>query len=259
MNEERTTITCENTEKRTPDEVMLKAEHLSKTYTMGMTTVPVLRDVMLNVRAGESVSVIGASGAGKSTLLHILGGIDKPTGGFVVFQGEDIYKLSAAKRTVIRANRIGFVFQFYYLLPELDLLENVMLPTMSSNRGSAIRQRLLENPGKSYSAKDNRGRARALLKKVGLADRANHLPAELSGGEHQRAALARALMNEPDLVLADEPTGNLDSVTGDYVLDTLFALTREKGNTLIMVTHNPLVAGRCDRTLKLEDGCLAFC
>jgi len=251
--------------------LMLKVEHLSKNYFIGNTSVPVLRDVMLNVHAGETVSIIGVSGAGKTTLLHILGGLDMPTGGSVVFQGKDLYSLSAAKRTRIRAIQIGFVFQFYYLLPELNMLENVMLPAMSRRRKLFTP---LENfvsltgftpqlPGRDSgvqpSDQADQERALDLLKRVGLEKRSAHLPAELSGGEQQRAALARALMNEPDLVLADEPTGNLDSATGNSVLDTLFAMTRERGHTLILATHNSALAGRCDRVLKLQDGCLAFC
>ena len=218
---------------------ILQVERLSKTYMLGRAAIPVLRDVSLSVRAGEVISIVGASGSGKSTLLHIIGGLDQPGGGTVRFQGRDLYALSAAQRTVVRGRHIGFVFQFYHLLPELDVLENVMLPALSGN---------------SSAAAGMRARAQSLLEAVGLADRANHLPMELSGGEQQRAALARALMNQPDLVLADEPTGNLDSVTGGQVLEFLFALTRGKGHTLILVTHNIAVARLCDRVLELKDG-----
>ena len=220
------------------DENILQVERLSKTYMLGKTAIPVLRDVSLTVRAGEVISIIGASGSGKSTLLHILGALDQPSGGTVRFQGRDLYALSAAQRTVVRGRHIGFVFQFYHLLPELDVLENVMLPALSGNGGPI----------------GMRERAQSLLEAVGLADRANHLPMELSGGEQQRAALARALMNQPDLVLADEPTGNLDSVTGSQVLEFLFALTRGQRRTLILVTHNIAVAHLCDRVLELKDG-----
>ena len=219
-------------------ENILQVERLGKTYMLGKAAIPVLRDVSLAVRTGEVISIIGASGSGKSTLLHILGALDQPSGGTVRFQGRDLYALSAAQRTVVRARHIGFVFQFYHLLPELDVLENVMLPALSGNGTPA----------------GMRDRAQSLLEAVGLAGRANHLPMELSGGEQQRAALARALMNHPDLVLADEPTGNLDSVTGGQVLEFLFALTRAKGHTLILVTHNIAVARLCDRVLELKDG-----
>ncbi|MFA5043144.1 MAG: ABC transporter ATP-binding protein [Kiritimatiellia bacterium] len=218
---------------------ILQVERLRKTYMLGRSAIPVLRDVSLAVRAGEVVSIIGASGSGKSTLLHILGALDQPSDGTVKFQGRDLYALSAVQRTVVRSRQIGFVFQFYHLLPELDVLENVMLPALSRNAPSGMRDR-----------------AQSLLEAVGLAGRANHLPMELSGGEQQRAALARALMNQPDLVLADEPTGNLDSVTGAQVLEFLFALARGEGRTLILVTHNIAVARLCDRVLELKDGCL---
>ncbi len=219
-------------------ENILQVERLGKTYMLGKAAIPVLRDVSLAVRAGEVISIIGASGSGKSTLLHILGALDQPSGGTVRFQGRDLYALSAAQRTVVRRRHTGFVFQFYHLPPELDVLENVMLPALSRNGASA----------------GMRDRAQSLLEAVGLAGRANHLPMELSGGEQQRAALARALMNHPDLVLADEPTGNLDSVTGSQVLEFLFALTRGEGRTLILVTHNIAVARLCDRVLELKDG-----
>jgi len=219
-------------------ENILQAECLGKTYMLGQTAIPVLRDVSLSVHAGEVISIIGASGSGKSTLLHILGALDQPSNGTVRFQGCDLYALSAAQRTVVRGRHIGFMFQFYHLLPELDVLENVMLPALSTNGSSA----------------GIRARAQSLLEAVGLAGRANHLPMELSGGEQQRVALARALMNHPDLMLADEPTGNLDSVTGSQVLEFLFALIRGKGHTLILVTHNIAVARLCDRVLELKDG-----
>jgi len=219
-------------------ENILQVECLGKTYMLGRAAIPVLRDVSLSVHAGEVISIIGASGSGKSTLLHILGALDQPSNGTVRFQGRDLYALSAAQRTVVRGRHIGFMFQFYHLLPELDVLENVMLPALSTNGSSA----------------GIRARAQSLLEAVGLAGRANHLPMELSGGEQQRVALARALMNHPDLMLADEPTGNLDSVTGSQVLEFLFALIRGKGHTLILVTHNIAVARLCDRVLELKDG-----
>jgi len=174
----------------------------------------------------------------------------------VFFKGDDLYALSASKRTTVRARQVGFVFQFYHLLPELDVLENVLLPTMIRTT-DPIRQgwQWLAQTGPSRAALA-RSRARELLQQVGLDHRANHLPMELSGGEQQRVALVRALMNQPDLLLADEPTGNLDSVTGTQVLDALFNLTRVSGHTLIMVTHNEAVARRCGRMLQLIDGCL---
>ncbi len=224
--------------------VHLEARGISKTYAMGNYNLNVLNDVSLQVREGETLSIMGASGAGKSTLLHILGGLDRPTAGEVMLKELSIYRLSNSVRTEIRATRVGFVFQAYHLLPELDVLENVMLPALS--RFGAMK-----------AADQNRTRALELLEKVGLRPRAHHRPTELSGGEQQRAALARALMNDPEIVLADEPTGNLDSNTGDLVLHYLFDLTRERGHTLILVTHNEAVADRCDRKLLLKDGRLA--
>ena len=195
----------------------------------GQKPIEVLRGVNLSVKPGEKVAIIGRSGAGKSTLLNILGGLEKPTSG-----------------TVTRPENIGFVFQSYPLMPELTVLENVLLPTMAKRfRGRAL------FPGGS------RRRAEELLAKVGLADRMHHLPAELSGGEMQRVALARALVTEPDLVLADEPTGNLDALTGAEILKILSDLSAGKSVALVMVTHSPEAAAICDRVLTLSDGVLS--
>jgi len=226
---------------QTGGEYLVEALGVHKTYRMGASTVDVLKGVSVAIRAGETVSIVGASGAGKSTLLHILGGLDEPTKGTVLFGRKSLYDIDARERTDIRALRIGFVFQAYHLLPELDVLENVMLPAMS--RLGALR-----------SLAQTKARAADLLARVGLGARAAHRPTELSGGEQQRAALARALMNDPEIVLADEPTGNLDSKTGDLVLKYLFDLTRERRHTLVLVTHNEEVASRCDRKLVLRDG-----
>ncbi|MFH0878854.1 MAG: ABC transporter ATP-binding protein [Lentisphaerota bacterium] len=223
---------------------ILEAVGIEKTYKIDSTTIPVLRGVSFTVEAGKTMSITGASGAGKSTLLHILGGLDQPSNGKVLFAGMDLYSLSGSKRADIRARRVGFVFQSYHLLPELDIQENVMLPAMS--QWGALR-----------SISRHRQRALELLECVGLGQRAGHRPAELSGGEQQRAALARSLMNEPEIVFADEPTGNLDSQTGQQVLEYLFKLTRDRGHTLIVVTHNDAVARLCDRQMVLKDGCLA--
>ena len=224
--------------------VLIEARQASKQYRLERLTIDVLREVTLTVRKGERVSIMGASGAGKSTLLHLLGGLDRPTRGQVLFEGQDLYALSAGRRTEVRATRVGFVFQAYHLLPELDLVDNVLLPALS-------------RPGALRNMEALRARALGLLDRVGLKARAEHRPLELSGGEQQRVALARALMNQPDLLLADEPTGNLDSATGQQVLDYLFALVRESGHTLILVTHNDAVAALCGRQLVLRDGCLA--
>jgi ABC-type lipoprotein export system ATPase subunit len=222
-------------------EAMVQAEAVSKVYRMGHRSLRVLGEVSVSVSPGESVAIVGPSGAGKSTLLHALGGLDEPTAGTVRFRGRDLYRLSARERTEIRARHIGFVFQSYHLLPELDVLENVLLATMA-----------LGAPRRTL--RQHRARAEALLGAVGLAERLDHTPLELSGGEQQRVALARAMINDPELVLADEPTGNLDSVTGAQVLERLFALTRERRHTLVLVTHNAELAASCSRTIRLKDG-----
>ena len=224
---------------------ILEAHDLHMAYRMGGESVPVLHGVSLEVREGECLCIRGASGAGKSTLLHILGGLESPTRGEVRLRNHAVYGLSLTRRSALRARHVGFVFQAYHLLPELNVLENVQLPSMS--RRGALRR-----------GAEHRARATELLDRVGLGHRLRHRPMELSGGEQQRAALARALMNEPELVLADEPTGNLDSRTGDQVLECLFDLARGGGRTLVIVTHNDALAERCDRTLLLEDGVLIF-
>jgi len=221
-------------------EPLLEARELVKSYRLPHKTVTVLTGASLTVAAGERVAVVGRSGIGKSTLLHVLGALDRPEAGEVRIGGRNIYALRERQRAVVRAREIGFVFQSYHLLPEMDLAENVMLPAWAAGvRGTraALRRRALQ-----------------LLDRVGLADRATHTPLELSGGEQQRAALARALMNEPPLLLADEPTGNLDRATGAQILDLLFGIARQAGHALVLVTHSPEVAALCDRTLTLADG-----
>lgn len=208
---------------------------------MGTTTVSALRGVSVAIAAGETVSIMGASGAGKSTLLHVLGGLEEPSSGNVLYRGKNVYGMRSGEICAYRGSEVGFVFQAYHLLPELDLVENILLPAMA-------RKGMLRN----YAA--FRKRAVELADAVGLSSRLNHLPSELSGGERQRVALARALVTDPAVVLADEPTGNLDSQTGGQVLDLLFKLTRDAGKTLILVTHDADVAKRCGRTLVLRDG-----
>ncbi len=221
------------------DKTILIAEELMRSYTIGKTTLDVLKGVSMKVEAGESLSIMGESGSGKSTLLHVLGGLDNPKVGKVHFQGKNIYGMSGPRRARYRAENVGFVFQSFYLLPELDILENVALPSMALRSAGAAKERAAE-----------------LLTEVGLGERIGHRPQELSGGEQQRAALARALMNEPDIVFADEPTGNLDSKTGEKVLNYLFQLVESRGHTLVLVTHNKDVASRCSRQLVLKDGLL---
>ena len=218
--------------------MLVEAENLHKKYILRHNEINVLKGTGLSVEAGESVAVVGRSGAGKSTLLHMLGGIDRPDkgSGSVRICGTDLYKVSASRRSRIRARKIGFVFQSYHLLNEMDVLENVVLPALAiGDRGAE--ERALE-----------------LLDAVGLAERAHHTPQELSGGEQQRAAIARALINSPNVVLADEPTGNLDSETGAVVMKMLFRLICDKGRALVMVTHDERIAANCGRTLFLRDG-----
>jgi lipoprotein-releasing system ATP-binding protein len=217
--------------------VILRAEEVHKTYHIGKRAVEVLHGVSLTINRGETVSIMGASGAGKSTLMHILGGLDRPDAGDIFFEDTSLVKMNPAKRAAFRAKRCGFIFQSYHLLPELDVRQNVLLPSMATGDG-----------------RDVKARAEELLEKVGLAGRMDHRPMELSGGEQQRVAIARALMNDPDLILADEPTGNLDSHTGENILNNLFDLAQSANRTLIMVTHNEQVASRCQRELILKDG-----
>ena len=216
----------------------LKADSVGMAYQLMGKTIPVLTDVSLSIRQGERLAIVGPSGAGQSTLLHILGGLQNPTAGRVSLQGQDIYAFPSHQRTALRARRVGFVFQSYHLLPELDVLENVMLPTMALGEARATA----------------RARSMDLLKAVNLENRWNHTPLELSGGEQQRVALARALVNDPDVLLADEPTGSLDSRTGAHVLACLFSLAETKGRTLVIVTHNAEVAASCMRTIQMKDG-----
>ncbi len=221
--------------------VLLAAEGLKKSYVAGRRRLEILRGVNLSVAEGESLAITGMSGAGKSTLLHLLGGLDRPDAGRVLFAGSDLATMREGARSRLRAREIGFVFQAYHLLPEMNILENVVLAGLNV-------------PGAWMRGAKLRARAEELLAQVGLSARMTHRPNELSGGEQQRVALARALMNHPRLLLADEPTGNLDSTTGAEVLACLFALREQERLTLVMVTHNEDVAARCDRRLWMRDG-----
>ncbi|MBQ4199819.1 MAG: ABC transporter ATP-binding protein [Kiritimatiellae bacterium] len=219
---------------------VLEVKDVSKSYRLpGQRRIPVLNGVSLSVEAGEHVAVIGRSGAGKTTLLNILGGLDKPTSGDVLVDGESLYRGFGAsrRRNRIRASKVGFVFQSFHLMPELDIVENVMLPSMAG----------------FVKVKSPRVRAKELLAKVGLADRFGHLPAELSGGEQQRVAIARALLCGPEIVFADEPTGNLDKLTGAETMKLLFEVS-ERPFALVMVTHSGETAALCDRVLALDAG-----
>ena len=223
--------------------VILKAENVHKSYKMGATRVVVLKGVDLAVRQGEFVAVVGASGSGKSTLLHLLGGLDRPDKGRIQFQGRDVNRMGARELNQYRNERVGFVFQFYHLLDELNVLENVVLPAMVSR--SVL--------GWLMARHQARRRGAELLEQLGLQARARHKPYQLSGGERQRVAIGRALMNEPQLLLADEPTGNLDSATGNGILNVLETLNRA-GQTIVLVTHDERVARRAQRIITLVDG-----
>src|ERR1017187_1811399 len=219
-------------------EPLLSARGLSKSYAMGRRTLEVLRGVNLDVARGEFLALRGASGAGKSTLLHLMGGLDSPNAGKISFNGQDLAAFSESELTHFRNRRVGFVFQAYHLLPELTALENVCLPARVARISV------------STAAK----RAEELLARVGLKDRLDHKPSELSGGEQQRVAIARALINEPELLLADEPTGNLDSHTGGEIIELLKSLRPEKQMTLVIATHDEKVASHAQRVIQLVDG-----
>lgn len=221
-------------------EVMLRATMLEKHFQMGDTVVHALRGVDIAITKGEIVAILGASGSGKSTLLGILGGLDAPSAGRVEIAGVDITRMSENALAEIRNKKIGFVFQFFNLISTLTALENVELPIQFSTGGQF----------------SSRKRAEELLELVGLKERLRHRPGQLSGGEQQRVAIARAMANAPDVILADEPTGNLDTATGESVMNILFDARRETGSTLVLVTHDAQVAARANRTLTMQDGLL---
>jgi len=225
------------------NDFILKAEGIHKSYRMGATKVTVLKGVDLAVKKGEFVAIIGASGSGKSTLLHILGALDRPDKGLVKFEGRDLSRHSSSELNRFRNKMVGFVFQFYHLLDELSVLENVFLPVMA---GKSVL-------GWFSSRRWAKSRAKELLEQFGLSQRTKHKPYQLSGGERQRVAIGRALMNEPRLLLADEPTGNLDSATGNGILDVLEKLN-SLGQTIVMVTHDERIAQRAGRIVTLVDG-----
>ena len=215
---------------------MIAVEQLSKSVSDSTGVLDILRDINLSFTAGETVAIVGASGSGKSTLLSILAGIDNPSRGTVLLLGQDLFALSEDDRAAVRAQKMGFVFQSFQLLGNLTALENVMLP--------------LELAGQ----RDARARAAQMLERVGLGQRLNHYPRLMSGGEQQRVALARAFVVEPAVLLADEPTGSLDFATGQTIMELMFALNRERGTTLILVTHDREIAAQCDRSITIEAG-----
>ncbi len=226
---------------------LISAQAIEKSYAKGQHKVPVLRGAGLSAQRGEFISVIGQSGSGKSTLLHVMGLLDAPDIGEVMLEGRRIDNLSQAARDKLRNRVFGFIFQFYHLLPELTLLENVMSPLM-------IRNSIL---GYFRQRKAIRDKAMEMIQQVGLEHRAKHRPSELSGGEMQRGAIARALISEPEILLADEPTGNLDSETGAEIMDMLKKLNEENQLTIVMVTHDEKVAQQADRIVRLEEGRIA--
>lgn len=227
--------------------VVLRAAAVHKTYRLGRVDVPVLKGASIDVREHEWVAVLGASGSGKSTLLHLLGGLDRPdptNGGSVAFHGRAVQEMSNRALNHYRNASVGFVFQFYHLLPELTVLENTLIPAMVLHKRWGFRRRRAELTK----------RADELLGAFGLGHRLRHRPAELSGGERQRVAIARAIINDPPMLLADEPTGNLDRKTGEAILDLITQHRHQTGRTIVMVTHDAEVAARADRVVHLADG-----
>ncbi|HZE95921.1 MAG TPA: ABC transporter ATP-binding protein [Planctomycetota bacterium] len=222
----------------------LSVEAVVKDYPSGETTLRVLKGITLDIEPGKITAIVGPSGAGKSTLLHILGFLDRPTSGDVIYRGQRLSQINTAQQARVRNSKFGFVFQMYHLLPELTALENTLLPLM-------IRHSTGEYLGRRGEL--NR-KARELLARLGLKDRLHHLPSQLSGGERQRVAIARALIGDPDIVFCDEPTGNLDAATSMGIQQLILELSKETGKTFLIVTHDPSVAGMAKRQLKLVDG-----
>lgn len=217
---------------------IIEAKGLNKTFKLGSLDVEVLRDINLTIASGEFVSIMGPSGSGKSTLLYLIGGLDKPTSGSVKIKGSELSDMKDKEQSIMRRRDIGFVFQFYNLIPNLNVEENVMLPLLLDGR----------------KLKDHRGKLDEILEVVGLADRRSHTPRELSGGQQQRVAIARALVNEPDIILADEPIGNLDTKTGMEVMELLQRINKEKGKTIVQVTHSKEAAEYGNRVINVRDG-----
>ncbi len=219
-------------------ETVIHVEDLVKTYRLGKVSIPALRGISFDVKRGEFLVVMGPSGSGKTTLLNLLGAIDKPTSGRIFIDGRDVTALGEGELTKLRRHKIGFIFQFYNLIPALTALENVELPMLTAG----------------LSRKDATKRAFQLLETVGLSDRVGHLPDELSGGEQQRVAIARALANKPSVILADEPTGDLDTKTGMEIVEVLYGTSKKENATVVVVTHDPMITEEADGILQMRDG-----
>jgi putative ABC transport system ATP-binding protein len=219
-------------------QAVVETKNLNKTFKLGSLDIEVLRDINLTIDPGEFVSIMGPSGSGKSTLLYLIGGLDKPTSGSVKIKGRELSDMKDKEQSIMRRRDIGFVFQFYNLIPNLNVEENVMLPVLLDGK----------------KLKDQRGKLDEILEVVGLSDRRAHTPRELSGGQQQRVAIARALINEPDIILADEPIGNLDTKTGTEVMQLLQKINREKGKTIVQVTHSKEAADYGNRIINVRDG-----
>ncbi len=232
---------------------ILVAQDLYKTYYQDGQAVPVLKGVNLRIKKGEIISIVGPSGVGKSTLLHLLGALDRPTKGKVFLRGEEVYNLNDGELALLRNRRIGFLFQFHHLLSEFTALENVMMPGLISSE-FASRPEGTRGPRGRVRSSEIEEKARGILEEMGLGKRLDHRPCELSGGEQQRVALARALVNEPDILIADEPTGNLDRKTGEAMHRLLWSANKKKGKTLVIATHNEELARRAKRMVRLVDG-----
>lgn len=226
---------------------LIETKDLKKVFITDAGELNVLKDITLSIKEGEMVGIVGASGVGKSTLLHILGALDRPTSGNLYYSNTDVFSLDRNSLATFRNKTIGFVFQFHHLLPEFSAIENVMMPGL-------INKGLRGQGGKGPGYKEIQDRAGRLLDEMGLSERKKHRPGELSGGEQQRVAVARALILEPKVVLADEPTGNLDTATGEELFKIFIDLNKEKGITFVIVTHNESLSSRCHRILKMLDG-----
>ncbi|MGD8400266.1 MAG: ABC transporter ATP-binding protein [Bacillota bacterium] len=219
-------------------QAIIRAENLGKSFQLGQEEIVILKDINLAVRQGEFVSIMGPSGSGKSTLLYLIGGLDQPTTGRIRIKGKELYGMKDREGSILRRRELGFVFQFYNLIPNLNVEENIMLPILLDGKRMKAERRKLER----------------ILADVGLSDRRRHTPRELSGGQQQRVAIARALVNEPDIILADEPIGNLDSQTGTEIMKLLQRISREYGKTVVQVTHSQEAAAYGDRIIHVRDG-----